>query len=204
MEPEGSLLCSQEPSSGPYPEPDRTFIQRICPDLRPFVALRNKLIFYDELLAPRPTPKLEGHSLSAVRYCSYPQYLAAVSSIRNLRTLHAVVLLIFTVQVPEIRRLLFLSCSIDSAVGTPTGYGMDGREIEVRVPVAARFFSLRHVAQTGTGGPPSLLSNGYWGLFPRELSGRGVKLTVHLQPVPNSTISGSIHPPSLASSSRSA
>jgi hypothetical protein len=25
---------------------------------------RNKLIFYDELLAPRPTPKLEDHPLS--------------------------------------------------------------------------------------------------------------------------------------------
>jgi hypothetical protein len=24
MEPEGSLLCSQEPSTGPYPEPDRS------------------------------------------------------------------------------------------------------------------------------------------------------------------------------------
>jgi hypothetical protein len=23
MEPEGSLLCSQEPSTGPYPEPDQ-------------------------------------------------------------------------------------------------------------------------------------------------------------------------------------
>jgi hypothetical protein len=24
MEPEGSLACSQEPSTGPYPEPDRS------------------------------------------------------------------------------------------------------------------------------------------------------------------------------------
>jgi hypothetical protein len=24
MEPEGSLLCSQEPSTGPYPEPDQS------------------------------------------------------------------------------------------------------------------------------------------------------------------------------------
>jgi hypothetical protein len=32
------------------------------------VTLRNKLIFYgEELSAPRPTPKLEGHPLSAVR-----------------------------------------------------------------------------------------------------------------------------------------
>jgi hypothetical protein len=34
----------------------------------PFVIFRNKLIFYgEELLVPRPTPKLEDHPLSAVR-----------------------------------------------------------------------------------------------------------------------------------------
>jgi hypothetical protein len=33
------------------------------------VNFRNKLIFYDELLTPRPTHKLEGHLLSAVRDC---------------------------------------------------------------------------------------------------------------------------------------
>jgi hypothetical protein len=34
------------------------------------LAFRNKLIFYsEELLAPRPTPKLEDHPLSAVRDC---------------------------------------------------------------------------------------------------------------------------------------
>jgi hypothetical protein len=35
-------------------------------------------------------------------------------------------------------------------------------------------------------GPPSLLPYGYLGLFPREQSGRGVKLTTHLQLVPRS------------------
>jgi len=42
---------------------------------------RNKAIFYGEELAPRPTPKLEGHRLSTVRdclfnvfFCSYPPY----------------------------------------------------------------------------------------------------------------------------------
>jgi hypothetical protein len=60
--------------------------------------IRNKLIFYgEELLAPRPTPQLEDHPLSAVRDCLFnifsasPPYLEGVSSIRNLRTRHGVV-----------------------------------------------------------------------------------------------------------------
>jgi hypothetical protein len=57
IKPEGSLPCSQEPSTDSYPEPD----QRICPSPRPF---SNKRIFYsEELLAP----KLGDHSLSVVR-----------------------------------------------------------------------------------------------------------------------------------------
>jgi hypothetical protein len=43
-------------------------------------------------------------------------------------------------------------------------------------------------------GPTNLLSNGYRGLFPRRYSGRGVKLTSHLQLVPKSRKRGSIHP----------
>jgi hypothetical protein len=63
MEPEGSLPRSQEPS-GP----------------RLLMIFRNKLIFYgEELLAPRPNPKLVYHPLSAV------------SSIRNLKTRSVVV-----------------------------------------------------------------------------------------------------------------
>jgi hypothetical protein len=39
-----------------------------CPRL--LMNFRNRLIFYGgELLAPRPTPKLEHHPLSAVRDC---------------------------------------------------------------------------------------------------------------------------------------
>jgi len=58
---------------------------------------RNKIRFYgEELLAPRPTPKLEDHPLSAVRYCLFNKFSATLhiggrSSIRNLRTRHAVV-----------------------------------------------------------------------------------------------------------------
>jgi hypothetical protein len=54
-------------------------------------------VFYgDDLLTPRPTPILEENPLSAVRYCLLNLFAAALhiggrSSIRNLRTRHAVV-----------------------------------------------------------------------------------------------------------------
>jgi hypothetical protein len=48
------------------------------------------------LLAPRPTPKFEDHPSSAVRCCLFNLFTATLhigefSSIRNLRTCHAVV-----------------------------------------------------------------------------------------------------------------
>jgi hypothetical protein len=51
----------------------------------------NKASFYgEELLAPRPTPKLEDHPLSPVRDCLFNTFAAALhiggrSSIRNLK-----------------------------------------------------------------------------------------------------------------------
>jgi hypothetical protein len=50
----------------------------------------------EELLAPRPSTKLEDHPLSAVRHCWFNIFTATLhiggrSSIRNLRTRHAVV-----------------------------------------------------------------------------------------------------------------
>jgi hypothetical protein len=56
-----------------------------------------KIHFYsEELLAPRPTPKVEDHALSAVSHCSFNIFVATLhiggrSSIRNPRTRHAVV-----------------------------------------------------------------------------------------------------------------
>ena len=55
------------------------------------------ICFYGvELSAPRPTPNLEDHPLSAVRDCLFSIFAATLhiggrSSIRNLRTRHAVV-----------------------------------------------------------------------------------------------------------------
>jgi len=58
---------------------------------------RNYDSFYgEELSAPRPTPKLNDHPLSAVRDCLFnifatTLHIAGRSSIRNFRTRHAVV-----------------------------------------------------------------------------------------------------------------
>jgi len=58
--------------------------------------VRNILRFYgEESLAFRPTPKLEDHPLSTVRYCLFNIFAAILRvggcfSIRNLRTRHAV------------------------------------------------------------------------------------------------------------------
>ena len=71
--------------------------QRISPGPRYMYPFRNKDNFYgEELLAPRPTPKLEDHPLSTVRDCLFNIFAATLhtgghSSIRNLRTRHAVV-----------------------------------------------------------------------------------------------------------------
>ena len=59
--------------------------------------VRNIIRFYgEELLVPRSNPKLEDHPLSAVRVFLFNLFAATLhiggrSSIRNLRTSHAVV-----------------------------------------------------------------------------------------------------------------
>jgi hypothetical protein len=83
--------------------------------------------------------------------------------------------------------------SWDSAVSIATGYVMEDRGIGVRVPVVSRIFSSPYRPDRFWG-PPNLLPNGYRGFFRREKSGRGVKLTTHLQLVRRSRKLGSIHP----------
>jgi hypothetical protein len=75
----------------------RSFSQGIRPGPRLFEHIRNKLIFYGEEFAPRPTPQAGGPPLVGcprllIQYIrSYPPYLEGVSSIRNLRTRPVVV-----------------------------------------------------------------------------------------------------------------
>ena len=105
MEPEGSLPQSQVPTTCPYPEPARSsphphillpedtnshvpfpllrLYQRISPGPRHLYPFRNKGNFYgEELLAPRPTPKLEDHPLSAVRDCLFNIFAATLHNWR--------------------------------------------------------------------------------------------------------------------------
>jgi len=92
METEGSLPHSQVSATCPYPE------QSINPGPRISVwAFGNEIRFnFEELLTPRPNPKLEDHPLSVVCDCLSNTFAATLhtggpSSIRNLRRRHAVV-----------------------------------------------------------------------------------------------------------------
>jgi hypothetical protein len=58
-----------------------------------------------------------------------------------------------------------------SAVGITTGYGLNDRGVGVRVPVGSRIFTSYRPDRLN--GPPSLLSNWYWGLFPLGLKRQG-------------------------------
>jgi hypothetical protein len=54
----------------------------------------------------------------------------------------------------------------DRAVSIATGYGLDDRGVGVRVPVGSRIFT-PPARPDRLCGPPSLLSNGYRGIFLR-------------------------------------
>jgi hypothetical protein len=91
MESEGSLPHSQVPA---------TCLYKVSVQVRGFVCeyFVTKIRFHgEELLALRPTPNPEDNPLSAVRDCLFNIFAATLhtegrSSIRNLRTRHAVVI----------------------------------------------------------------------------------------------------------------
>jgi hypothetical protein len=57
--------------------------------------------------------------------------------------------------------------SRDSAVGIATGYGLDDREVGIRVPVGSRIIT-SPCCPDRLWGPLNLLYNGYRELFPRR------------------------------------
>jgi hypothetical protein len=109
MEPDGSLPHPQVPANCLYLEPTQSSpympLFRCLGRTKGSVQVRSfvceyfvtKIRFHgEEELAPRSTPKLEDHPLSAVRDCLFSIFAATLhiggrSSIRNLRTRHAAV-----------------------------------------------------------------------------------------------------------------
>jgi hypothetical protein len=99
MEPERSLPHSQEPATCAYPEPDRSrhvYDKETVQFQGTSLCFVTCSVFGKELLASRRPPELEDHTLSAVRnflfnLFAYTHHIGGRSSIRNLRTRHAVV-----------------------------------------------------------------------------------------------------------------
>jgi hypothetical protein len=74
VEPEGSLRTHKRPP----PVPILSY-ERISPGPRFYIVFRNMVFFYgEEELAPRPTPKLEGYPMSAVRDCLFNVFAATL------------------------------------------------------------------------------------------------------------------------------
>jgi hypothetical protein len=65
-----------------------------------------------------------------------------------------------------VKYLLMVVCvSQGSAVGIATAYGLDNREVGVRVLVGSEF-SLLHIVHTGSGAHPAYYPMGTRGSFP--------------------------------------
>jgi hypothetical protein len=92
MKPENQYRIHKRPPPVPilsHIDPAHALTSHFSPGPRQVFMFRNKANFYGgELPAPRPTPKLEDHPLSAV---AATLHIGGRSSIRNLTSRHAVV-----------------------------------------------------------------------------------------------------------------
>jgi hypothetical protein len=108
------------------------------------------VVFWEEITGSKFTPKIYGKTVDYI-----DQRLARKA---NSPWDHQVVGFFCRPVILKIR---------DSVVGIATGYGLDDRGVGVRVPVGSRIFSSPRRSDR-LWGPPSILSNGYRGLLPRE------------------------------------
>jgi hypothetical protein len=70
-----------EDQDGGWDDDNKMVFKERDPGPRPLLNFRNKLISYDkELLAQRPTTKLEDHPLSAVRDCLFNIFAATLQN----------------------------------------------------------------------------------------------------------------------------
>jgi hypothetical protein len=72
----------------------------------------------------------------------------------------------FTIEMLSRVYYIVMCRSLDSMVGIATGYRLGDRGFRVWVPVGSRIFSSPRRSDRRWG-PPILLSNGFWSLFPR-------------------------------------
>jgi len=85
MEPEGSSPHSQVPATCPYLQPALSSqYPHILLEVRSFLCEHLVTIYFygEQLLAPRPTPKLEDHHLSAVRHCLFNIFVSILPYLR--------------------------------------------------------------------------------------------------------------------------
>jgi hypothetical protein len=78
-----------------------------------------------------------------------------------------------------------------SSVSIVSGYGLDHREIGIRSPAGAKYFSSNLCVQTGSEAHPASCTMGTGGPFPGAKRGRGVTLTTYPHLVPRSRMSRS-------------
>jgi hypothetical protein len=90
------------------------------------------------------------------------------------------ILLIFPVLCFQNKVYFYLWAGDGVAVSIVSDYGLDDKAIEVRSPAEEKEFFLYPLCPDRLWDPPSLLSNGYRGSFPRGVKrGQGVTLTIH-------------------------